>query len=200
MLQYRCNSNIYVSLYNMETISILFFALASFVGIEESRILSRKATVAIDPVHQTFEVVQEDLFSIVVTEEDSIATIKELQLIMDVEKNPENNDSSSVVIESVSLQRQGNQLHATLKGRYTDVKALREAGIYVDNAGFSMINIPEWNIRSTDAALKGNYWEWPANKKVTFMLEAFENIPADYLPYRHSVLPYWDDAQTNANK
>ncbi|MBD1431558.1 hypothetical protein H8B06_01870 [Sphingobacterium sp. DN00404] len=184
----------------METIGILFFALASFVGIEESRILSRKATVAIDPVHQTFEVVQEDLFSIVMTEEDRIATIKELQLIMDVEKNPEKNDSSSVVIESVSLQRQGDQLHATLKGRYTDVNALREAGIYVDNTGFSMINIPEWNIRSTDAALKENYWEWPANKKVTLMLEAFENIPTDYLPYRHSVLPYWDDAQTNANK
>lgn len=169
----------------MNPISILFFALASFLGAEESRIVSRKAIVTIDPVHQTFEVVQEDLFSIIVTKEDSAAMINELQLIVDFKRNLEQNDSISLIVDSLSLQRQGSQMHANLKGRYTDVKTLEKAGIYLDTDGFSMINIPEWNIRSADAVLEGNYWCWPADKKVTLVLKAFEDIPTEYLKYQH---------------
>lgn len=184
----------------MNPISILFFAISSFLGMDESRIVSRKATVNIDPVHQTFEIVQEDLFSIILTKEDSIAMTNELQLIMDFAKNLEGNDSSGFILESLSLQGQENRLNATLKGRYTDIKAFEEAGIYLDSTGFSLINIPEWNIRSEDAVLKENYWIWPANKKVTLVVEAFEDIPEDYSKYRRSILPYWDSAQTKAKR
>ncbi|MFD2554722.1 hypothetical protein [Sphingobacterium tabacisoli] len=184
----------------MNPISVLFFAIATFLGVEESRIVSRKATVTIDPVHQTFEVVQEDLFSILVTKEDSIAMINELQLIMDFKKGLEKNDSDGLIVESLSLEGQGGEISAVLKGRYTAVKAFERAGIYSDAAGFSMVNIPEWNIRSEDAVLKENYWGWPANGKVTLVVEAFENIPEDYLKYRRSILPYWDGAQGNGKK
>ena len=184
----------------MDPISILFFALASFLGVDEPRIVSRTATVTIDPVQQTFEVVQEDLFAVIITKDDSMTTIKELELLLDLEKNTRKNASNSIVVDSLSFQRQEDQLHAVLKGRYSDVDVWKDAAIYLDSTGLSMINIPEWNIQSVDAVLNGNYWIWPANKKVTFVLEAFENIPTDYLPYQRSLLPYWNDRHTDLTK
>ncbi len=179
----------------MHPISILFFALASMIGKEDSSIVSRKVRVTINPTEKNFEIIQEDLFSIVKFPEDSIMVVNELQYIMEFDNNTEHQDTNALVVQELTLSRIDQQLNATLKGRYLGTEILADAGISYDStkAGeFFMMNIPEWNIHSTDAILKEDYWVWSADKPVTIVIEPFTNIPEEYLMYKRSVLPFWE--------
>lgn len=179
----------------MNPINILFFALASIIGIEDAHIVSRKVSITINPVDKTFEILQEDLFSIIILPEDSITVANELQHILAFHQHDKKQNANGLNVEKIILSSHNQRLNATLKGRYIDQKVLAEAGIYfaASKAGeFSMINIPEWNIHSSDAVLKEDDWVWTADKSVTIVMEPFENIPDEYLSYRQSVLPYWE--------
>lgn len=187
----------------MDPINIYIYALASIIGMESMSIVSQKASISINPVEQTFEIHQEDLFTIIMTAEDSLAVANEFRGIADFRPNTENKTINGLIVEKIELSKKDEQLHATVKGRYTDPKVLAEAGIRLDTtsvAEFSLINIPEWNIRSSDAVLRGNYWVWPANKTVTILMEPFNNIPEKYRKHRRSLLPYWELWQLGGNK
>lgn len=187
----------------MDPINIYIYALASIIGMESMSIVSQKASISINPVEQTFEIHQEDLFTIIMTAEDSLAVADEFRGIADFRPNTENKTIDGLIVEKIELSKKDEQLHATVKGRYTDPKVLAEAGIHLDTtsvAEFSLINIPEWNIHSSDAVLRGNYWVWPANKPVTILMEPFNDIPEKYRKHRRSILPYWELWQSGGNK
>lgn len=179
----------------MDSINIYFFALASIIGLETTSIVSQQASVTINHLEKTFEIHQKDLFSIIVTAQDSLTLVNELQEIMEFHKNMEKKTADGLTIDEIILNAENKQVNAVLKGRYTDPKVLEEAGIHLDstaNGEFSMINIPDWNIRSSEAVLKGNYWGWPADKSVTIIMEPYNNIPGEYLKHRRSILQYWE--------
>ncbi|WP_353184060.1 hypothetical protein [Parapedobacter lycopersici] len=181
----------------MNPINILFFVLASFMGMEDARIVSRKVSVTFNPATKTIEIAQEDLFSIIVMPEDSVAVVNELQRILVIAQHGEKAGENGFTIEKVSLHSSNLLLNADIQVSYTDPESLEKAGIGFDAAtGFSMINIPDWNIRSSTAVLEGNYWTWPPDKPVTFVMEAFEHLPEGYAEYRRSILPFWDRLQT----
>ncbi|MFC6098829.1 hypothetical protein [Olivibacter domesticus] len=186
----------------MNPINILFFAIASIIGMEDASIVSRKVSITINPVDKTFEILQEDLFSIIILTDDSLMVANELRKIAEFCTNVKQKNFNGLTVEKIILNKHNQQLNAALKGSYTDPKVLAEAGIYFDTETdeFSMINIPEWNMRSSDSILKDDTWIWTAHKSVTFVMEPFENIPDEYLEHRRSMLPYWKRWQESQPK
>lgn len=173
----------------MNPISILFYALASFMGVEHPLIVSNQVLVTINPVDKIINIVQEDLFSIVMASADSSAVEEEWRHILKFEQGKEHN---GLIIEQLTWDSHEGRLNVSLRVRYTDSKILEEAGIYYnEDSGYALINIPDWHIRSTDATLDGNYWVWQADRQVTFTLSALNNIPQEIVAYKQSMLPYW---------
>lgn len=60
----------------MEQIKILFFALASFFGIEDGRIASEKTTITVYPQNKEVEIIQEGLFTVIQTQKDSTLVLE----------------------------------------------------------------------------------------------------------------------------
>ena len=180
----------------MNPIKIFFFALATIIGFEDAAIVSRKVSVKMNPVNKTFEIIQEDLFSIVILPEDSTRVTDELQRIMDVQKIGGTESANCFTIEKMLLINAGRQMNANITVSYSNPKILVDAEIDLDTLAhgeFSMMDIPEWNIHSSDAVLKEEYWVWSAGKSVTFVMEPFQHIPYKYLRHQHSILPYWEE-------
>ncbi len=187
----------------MDPISIYFFAIASIIGIEATGIVSQKATVTINPVAQTFEIHQEDLFSIMATREDSLAVANEFWQIAELQQDIAERYVDGWIVEEIIFSRKGEQLNALLKGRFTEAIVLAQAGIHIDsalNSGFSLMNFPDWNIRSADAVLKENYWCWPTDKTVTIIMEPYKIIPDDYIGDKRSMLAYWNEWLNSQSK
>lgn len=179
---------------HMDPVSIFFFALASIIGIESNSIVSQKATITINPTDRTFEIHQEDLFAIIMTAEDSFSVEDELRQILEFHKNIERKNTDSLTVEEIVFTLNDEQLNTTLKGSYFDSTVLEDAGIYLDKITkdrFYLMNFPDWNIRSSDAVLKENYWSWPVDKTVTIIMEPFNDIPDEYRQHRRSILTYW---------
>ncbi|MGJ1430792.1 hypothetical protein ACR79M_04385 [Sphingobacterium spiritivorum] len=177
----------------MNPINILFFAIASIIGMEDASIVSRKVSITINPVDKTFEILQEDLFSIIILPDDSLRVANELRKIVEFGTDDRKTNINGLTIEKIVLTDDKQQLNAALKGSYTDPKVLAEAGIYFDTVTreFGMINIPDWNIRSSDSVLKDDTWVWTSQKSFTFVMEPFQSIPKEYIEYRRSMLSYW---------
>jgi len=179
----------------MDPINIYFFALASLIGLENMSIVSQSVTTTINPMEKTLEIYQEDLFSVIVTAEDSLIVVNELSQIAEFHKSSDKKTVEGWTVDEIVFSKNGQQLNAILKGRYTAPALLAEAGIHLDtteNSEFSLMDFPDWNIRSSEAVLKGNYWVWPVDKTVTILMEPYKNIPDKYRPYRQSILPYWE--------
>ena len=173
----------------MTPINILFYALASFMGMEAPLIVCSQIVVTINSVDKTIEIVQEDLFSIITTPADSMVIVEEWQHILKFEHGKAHN---GFTIEHLSWDSHKGRLNATLRIRYTDSKTLEEAGIYYnEEPGYALINVLDWNIESTDAVLNGNYWVWPETKQVTFSSKPFESIPLEVMACKESMLDYW---------
>lgn len=174
----------------MEQIKIAFFVLGSFFGIENSRIVSEKVTVTIKPMAKTIIVVQEDLFSIIKSENDSLAISKELEKIYEDNWLPELKDYPSKSIEFYTDEN--NLLNAKITLHYKSFRDLKKYAIDVNQqAGYSMINIPEWNLKTDDGQLNGNYWDFNASKPFTFTQETFKNMPEEFTAHKNSVYAIW---------
>ncbi|MBD1425776.1 hypothetical protein [Sphingobacterium arenae] len=187
----------------MDPISIYFFALASIIGLESTSIVSQKATITINPVERTFEIQQEDLFAIIVTEADSIVVVHEIQQIAEFNKNKAKRTDNGLTVDTIVFSSRNQQLNAALKGRYTDPGVWAKAGIHLDSTStysFSLMNFPDWNMQSSDAVLNENYWSWPTDKTVTIILEPYKNIPEEYRQHRQSLLPSWQQGLDSRSK
>ena len=65
----------------MELIKIIFFVLGTFFGVQNSGIIAEKTNVTIDPKKRSIVVYQENLFTMIQKEEDSIKIANELYRI-----------------------------------------------------------------------------------------------------------------------
>ncbi len=176
----------------MEVIKIALYVLGMFFGIEDSRIASEKTTITINPITKLMVIENENLFTIIRNEEDSIAVAKELFQIMnnpsewrsELEKYPSKKIEFTSVKEGV--------LNAKLTLEYNDYSNLSDYAIDVNPEGkYSIVNIPNWNLKTTDGKLNGNYWNFDASKPFTFTLEPFLELPEEYQSSKRSLFSIW---------
>src|SRR5690606_41822607 len=99
----------------MDPISIYFFALASIIGLESTSIVSKKATITINPVESTFEIQQEDLLAIIVTEADNLVEVHEIQQIAEIKKKTAQSTDHGVTVDIIEYSSLNQQLNAAFK-------------------------------------------------------------------------------------
>lgn len=175
----------------MEKIKIVCFVIGSFFGIENSRIGSEKVTVTVNPIDKTIIIVQENLFSVIRSKNDSLSISKEFLKIYEDNWLSELKDYSIKSLEFYSDEN--HLLNAKITLHYTSFKDLKTYAIDVNQQGdYSIINIPEWNLKTEDGKLNGNYWNFNASKPFTFTLEAFKNMPEAYEAHKKSVYTIWE--------
>ena len=177
----------------MEIIQIIFFSIGSFFSIENSRIASWEVIVTIDPVAQSVEIQQNDIFTVALNEGDSARLNEQWELLIDEEQRELASALAGVRDFEMDFSKgkmpksKEKILNATIEFKYTKAKQLEAFAIdYVDNE-FSFINMPDWHLETEDGKLDGNYWHFPNDKSFTFSLHPFLEIPEKYKEQKMSL-------------
>ena len=175
----------------MEVIKIAFFVLGVFFG-ENSRIGAEKTTVTINPKEQTITIVQENIFALITNEADSMQVSSELKKVVarNWRKEIESYPSKSCTLY---VSDKGS-LNAKITLKYPSENVLRDFALYFnkETKEFSLINIPDWNVKTEDGALTGNYWRFSADNSFTFVVTPFKNMPDRFKSVKRNLLPIWE--------
>lgn len=176
----------------MEIIKIIFFAIGTFFGIENSQIAAEKTTVTINPIAHTIVVVQEQLFSITKTKEDSLRVSEEL-LVMIKDTNDWRPELKSYASKSYEFyESKTGYLNAKISLTYGNDADLKPYAIdLLEDKTYSIINIPRWDLRTNGGKINGNYWHFDADTIFEFTVTPFKEIPAEYKIHKKSLLPIW---------
>lgn len=171
----------------MSEIKILFFALGSFFGVEDGRIVSDKTTVHIHPREQEIEIIQEDLFALIQSESDEKLVLEQWDKIYNWKekstawaKELDNFTFKDLKLTPVKMTTQTYLVlirpHITLK--YAQEKDLAAMGIWfnADKNKFYLNNMPEYNIKSENGKLEGNYWVFSSDYEISFTIEPYLKI------------------------
>jgi len=178
----------------MELIKIMFFALGTFFGIENSQIGAEKTTVTIDPNAKTITVIQENLFTLIRHEADSLLISEQLTAILK-EASTEKSQSPEEGSKSLSFYTSGkDNLNAKIEITYTNHKDLKDYAIDCSEDGsYSLINYPSWKLSTEDGTLKDKYWNFDGDATFEFILEPFKELPAEYEVYKKNLFPMWQE-------
>ncbi|CAM1364109.1 conserved hypothetical protein [Tenacibaculum sediminilitoris] len=180
----------------MEVIKIAFFVLGVFFG-ENSRIAAEKTTVSVNPKEQTITIAQENIFTLINNEQDSIQVNTELKKVVarNWRKEIEAYPSKSCI---VYVTNEGN-LNAKIILNYPSEKMLKDFALGFNQKAkeFSLINIPDWNVETKDGVLKGNYWRFSADDNFTFVVTPFKNMPDKFKSAKRSLRPIWEAEKEN---
>ena len=168
--------------------TVLLYALGTFFGVDNSFIISDKTIITVNPQAKTITIIQENLFSIRKTEEDSMQITKELSTIL------ANNWAEELRGFTTSLEfytsEEGN-FNSKIILDYEHIRAIEMLGFEYRNGKFAIRNKPRLNISSEDGE-KGAYdWEFEPYKTFTFTLEPYKDIPERYLEYKKSIKPIY---------
>ena len=122
----------------MEQIAIIFFALTSFLGMEDSNIAADKTTVTVYPQSQKIEITQQDLFAIV--QSDADATLVRQQWAS-ISAHSKHNVSWAKALtpfpsKTLKLAMIDNQIQPQLTLTYSDEKDLRAMGIWYNDTTY----------------------------------------------------------------
>ncbi|APQ16924.1 hypothetical protein [Maribacter hydrothermalis] len=175
----------------MEQINIIFFLLASFFGIEDSKIAADKTTVTINPKTKEIVIVQEHIFTFIQTEKDTAIALAQWEKIANWKVNNipwakelESFPSKGAIINSVNGEL---QTHITLT--YTNENDLRAMGIWYNKEKnqFSINEIPRDHTTSETGKIEGNYWVFNGNSAFSFTTEPFVDLPTDYKKFKHPI-------------
>lgn len=168
----------------MEQIKLIFFALASFFGIEDGRIVSEKTTITITPENKEIEIIQQNLFTIIKTEEDSTLALDQWNKILYAKQRNTtwSKELDSFPVKSFDFTPLKNTIQPHLILNYSKQKDLRAFGIWYNQEKnqFSINNIPQHNINTNDGKLEGNYLVFNAKDTITFTIEPFLQMPENY--------------------
>lgn len=177
----------------MEQIKILFFIVGTFFGVEQSRIISEKTTVTINPEEKTITILQENLIALIKNKSDSLKVQNELKKITQPNQLWSSEFTGYIKKEKefyISEDKQYLNLSLTLT--YTAITDLKAFGIDKNKEGdLSMTNYPKSHTKSADGILGERYWNFEANKPFTFTEEPLTDIPEEYRKFKMSLLPFW---------
>lgn len=168
----------------MLEIKIIFFALASFLGIKDARIAADKTTVIIHTQSKEVEIIQEGLFTVLQTGSDTSLVLNEWEKILEAQENKQAwaKDLDSLRVEQLSFPTSKDGMQAHLRLRYSKEKDLSALGIWYkeEQRQFSINNIPPYNINTNDGQLEGNYWVFEAKDSLSFSIAPFDQMPEMY--------------------
>ncbi|WP_282118210.1 hypothetical protein [Maribacter aquivivus] len=168
----------------MEQIKIIFFLLASFFGIEESKIAADKNTVTVYPEDHKIEIVQEHLFTIIQTEKDTALTLAQWEQLAKWKENKLSwaKELENFTNKDVTIENNEGTIAPRISFNYTDEKDLRALGIWYNKEKnqYSINNIPRENTSSENGKLQGNYWTFDGGSTFSFTNEAFVDLPNEY--------------------
>lgn len=185
----------------MEVIKIIFFALGTFFGVEDSTIMAEETAVHIDIAEQIITVDQRDVFALVSNEKDSLKIRNTLYRIGNSQAQEkrltlkEKFDTYAWSTSEIVSRKETKQLDIKLKCKYVSKEQLKDFGIdYVEkDSSYAMINIPAWNIKTTTGALRDNYWYF--KDSISFTLSPAKDMPKKYLPLKKGLYNYWEQVK-----
>ncbi|SIP91987.1 hypothetical protein [Maribacter ulvicola] len=168
----------------MEQIKVIFFLLASFFGIEESKIAADKNTVTIYPKDHKIEIVQEHLFTIIQTEKDTALTLAQWEQLSNWKENKLQwaKELENFTNKNMTIENNEGVIVPRISFNYTDEKDLRALGIWYDQEKnqYSINNVPREHTTSENGKLEGNYWFFDGDNTYSFTNEAFVDLPNEY--------------------
>lgn len=168
----------------MEQIKIIFFALASFFGIENGNIAAEKTTVTVHPKIKKIEIIQEKLFTIVQNENDSKLALNQWNEILSARVNNKNwsTELNNFPEKNLQINTSKNEIQPHIALNYKEENDLKVLGIWYNEKSntFSINNIPHQHITTSDGKLEGNYWFFNDDTTFSFTIEPFMQMPEDY--------------------
>lgn len=177
----------------MIPINILFHALLSFFGRQESLIVCSKVTITLEPAHKTMLVVQEDLFGVAMHPDEEQHVLDDLSTLMAAVDDPFLRQQDGYRIEEVELfSPDGSRLDARIRIRWSDPSVLQLFGISpMADGRLAMVDIPSMGIRAPDATKEGNHLLFNGNAASVITIEPFRYTLRDINELRYDLLPAW---------
>ena len=164
----------------MEPIKIFFFALASFFGVENQRILADKTTVTVYPQKKQIEIVQENIFAFVLNAKDLQLAQEEWSNVYHYKQNGKKWSQELAYFSDKKIEFSENEKGkiAKITLTYTHPNDMTVMGIWYneDENQFAMNYIPE-HLKTKDGKKNGIFWNFGGNKNFSFTIEPFKTIP-----------------------
>ncbi|NBL64084.1 hypothetical protein GV828_02585 [Flavobacterium sp. NST-5] len=165
----------------MEPVKIFFFALASFFGVENQRILADKTLVTVYPQKNQIEIIQENIFAIVPTSQDLEPAKAEWDNLYHYKQNGEkwSDDLAYFSDKKIEFSENKKGITAKITLTYTHPNDMAAMGIWYneDENQFAMNYIPEHNLKTKDGKKNDIFWNFDGKKDFSFTLEPFRAIP-----------------------
>lgn len=172
----------------MEHIKIIFFFLSSFFGIEEGRIAADKTTVTIHPKSQEIEIIQENLFSIIQSEKDTIIVLEQWRKLVDTKEGTYSwaKDLDNFPVKKLILKATKETIQPHVNLKYLIAKDLSVMGIWYNEEKnqFSINHVPQENLKTKEGKLVDNYWVFNGDDTFSFTLEPFLQMLESYQKFK----------------
>jgi len=172
----------------MEEIKILFYVLTSFLGIQNGHIAAEKTTVTLSPDKHTITIVQEDLFSVLQSEEDSIAIVANWEQL---QKRPMwISELNTLTEKNVATSIDNNKYMATITFNYQKEEDIRALGMWFkkETNQFFINNLPLDNLSTSDGKREDLYWVFDGTKDFSFTFEPYgTKMPEKYHKLKRSL-------------
>ncbi len=177
----------------MVEIKVAFYVLGALFGIKNSRIAAEKTLVTVDPIAKTIVIVEEDLFTVIQEENDSVLVSEEFLKIQKRDWIPEIQGYDEKSVEFYTDEN--NLLNAKVVLKYNTFEDLSTYALGVaPNGDYSLIQVPNWNVESIDGQLNDMYWNFDASKPFSFTMEAYKDMPEKYRADKVSLTAIWEAA------
>lgn len=168
----------------MEQIKIIFFALASFFGMEDGRIVADKTTITVHPQKQEIQIIQENLFTVIQSENDTTLLLEEWDKLFHWKERKISwaRELDSFPIKNFTLIPTKETIRPHLIFTYSNKEDLRMMGIWynAEKNQFSINHIPQENIKTKNGKLVDNYWIFNGDSTFSFTIEPFLQMPEKY--------------------
>ncbi|UNZ00231.1 hypothetical protein MQE36_07775 [Zhouia spongiae] len=175
----------------MEQIKILCYALTTFFGIENGRIVAEKTEIVIHPEQQQIEINQEGIFTIIQSESDSILALEQWEKMYHWTENDTKfvKELDNLPVKNFTITAVKTDFRPHLTFSYTNKEDLRVFGIWYqeDKDQFSINHIPQQNIKTKNGKLEGNYWFFDGKKSFSFTVEPFLQMPESYKKIKYPI-------------
>lgn len=176
----------------METIKLVFFVLGVFFGIETTSVVAEKTIVTVDPISNVMEIQLKNLLAVYPKENDPTLVEKEFSEIY-AKKDRWNSLFDAYLKKSIVYNSpKKGVIDATITLKYSEPEDLKIFAIDINPEGkYSFINIPQWNVETTDGIKNSYYWNFEPNATFSFSLSPLENVPENYTVNKELLFTVW---------
>lgn len=168
----------------MEQLKILLYVLATFFGIENGQFVAEKTTVTISPQNKEIKIIQENLFTIIQSENDKILALENWNKLIEAKegKISWSKELEHFPIKEIHFTCINSTVQPHLTLCYSKEKDLQALGIWYDSEKnqFAINYNPQLNIKTKNGKLTNNYWYFNGDNTFSFTIEPFWQMPEKY--------------------